>query len=199
MGTLVCNGINLLRRANSLVRTPIYTTVTIQPDDMAYYSIAGAYNNGWPAGGFRETPTDYGNDIANKKLVDAFFDGFGAQMWRHAEGGLPPPNIFYSGRYSTYSAPYDFSESYEQFAAYHFTLPEKYKDSEVLGVRWTVQHRSTIICNLAPYSQQSNNFFVLDYPSKGSSWSFIQNSGWDVSEWEHNVGLFANLNNNNIA
>ena len=43
MGTLVANGSTLYRRSSKLVRTPI--TLTLQPVEMAYYSVAGSYNN----------------------------------------------------------------------------------------------------------------------------------------------------------
>ena len=51
MGTLVCNGSTLYRRSSKLVRTPI--TITLQPVDMAYYAVAGTYNNqNFPNTGF---------------------------------------------------------------------------------------------------------------------------------------------------
>lgn len=56
MGRLVCNGSALYRRTNLLVRTPI--SVTLNPVEMAYYSVAGSYNsNQLPNTGFHAQDT----------------------------------------------------------------------------------------------------------------------------------------------
>lgn len=196
MATLVGNGSKLYRRANSLVRTPIYDTITLLPDDRAWYAIAGDYYNDWPNGGFRYPGYTYNaNAYACYDLLDAFFDGYGTQIWRHVDsGGLDPRNIYYAGRYSTHNPTPDYSECYEQICAYHFTLPKELRDSEIVGVRWKVQHSGEIICYRSAYAKSKNNFFTQDWAEHG--FTEVRDQGWDSPYWMQGVGLFQRLNDN---
>lgn len=197
MGTLVCNGTTLLRRANSLVRTPIYKTLVLEPDDRAYYAIAGDYYNGWPNGGFKSPGyTEGANVWCADQLNNAFFNGYGNQIWRRVEGigALNPRNIYYSGRYSTHNPTPDYSEAYEQIAAYHFTLPQQYRNSRILGLRWMVEHTGEIICYMSAYAKSPNNFFTQDWAAH--NFQEVKDQDWDNPTQEQRVGLFQSLNNN---
>lgn len=51
MNHLVANGTHLYKKNSHLVRTPY--TYTLNPDERAYYAMAGEYtSNGWPNRGW---------------------------------------------------------------------------------------------------------------------------------------------------
>lgn len=51
MNHLIANGTHLYKKNSHLVRTPF--TFTLNPDERAYYAVAGAYDtNSWPKNGF---------------------------------------------------------------------------------------------------------------------------------------------------
>lgn len=103
MGTLVCNGRNLYRRDGFLVRTPIYKTLTLQPDEVAYYMIAGAYQGGWPQHGFLNDPTSYGATTCEEQVASAFLNRTNtSQIWRQASTTATnlPNNLWYGGSFS---------------------------------------------------------------------------------------------------
>lgn len=92
------------KREGHLVRTPI--KIKLQPDQRAYYSVAGSYTSAsWPDGGFIEQLT-YNNVIAmGAACIQALRSPSSAlQMWRSVTTTHDPETVWYQGAYAT-SAP----------------------------------------------------------------------------------------------
>lgn len=197
MASLVCNGRTLYRRDGYLVRSPIYKTLTIEPDEVAYYMIAGAYDSsGFPLRGFVNTPTSYGVTQCANNVATAFINrSSNSQIWRQmsGSGAMYPNNLFYCGTYSCHDPIPWQSECFEMFAAYHFTLPIAYKDAVIGQVKWNVQHKGQIACYMNARDKSAKNFHTINYRTKGSNFSWIAGTDWDTRYWDIKVGAYSRL------
>jgi len=128
-----------LRRASHLVRTPI--KITLQPDERAYYSVAGSYSSSsWPAAGFIAANTQAGvRSVGSSCVSNYLIPTNSKQIWRKVSTSHDPETVWYQGSYAT-SAPslsgaLTSGEAYIQLGAYHFTVPAGLADLDVTGVK----------------------------------------------------------------
>jgi len=179
MGRLVCNGNTLYRRSSMLVRTPI--TLTLQPVEMAYYSVAGTYgSNNYPDTGFIAE-----NTLANvKQMGYEMLRQYASptdprQIWRQVNTSHQPETVWYQGAFATsaktIAQTYTKCEAYGQLGAYKFQLPQGLRGLQVTDaiVKWT------------------NGGAVIAYQSAGNKSS--QNALWRNSSLTTDKTWFMNF------
>ena len=228
MPHLVGNGTHLYRREvlipgesgviseNHLVRTPI--KVSLSPDAISFYSVAGSYIDGEPAGGVFVTPAQISGyrdasiqaSWAMRRLyLHNSALGISTPVWRDGTSAHNLKNlfVFYDGGYHTSYRGGEQAykpEAYMQIPAYHFTVPEKYSSLSVTGVGLSVTHYGTLFrCGSAGASGGiepsdgaghwlEGTYYVKDAPDV----LIPSNSDWREDNWKMNVGLYQSLDDN---
>jgi len=101
MEHLIGNGTHLYKKSSHLVRTPM--TVTLKPDDRAYYAVAGEYTStGWPNRGWIMAGSVQNNIQVGRDLFNAYYNPPSAnQRWRKVTTSHDPETCWYQGAYST--------------------------------------------------------------------------------------------------
>lgn len=197
MGILIGNGTRLYRRNRLLVRTPL--TVTLGPDEMAWYSVADIYKNAWPYGGFVASGSRASINSAGATMRDRFISHYSPSqkpmIWRKVQNAHKPENIFYQGAWApSVGSANEVGEAYMQLGAYHFVIPPGLAGLSVTGARLQITHGGEICCYQSAQKGSSKNFFGINYGSKGSDFTdAFAGTGWAASTWEQHVGIWEEL------
>ena len=142
MSSLIGNGVNLYRRNNNLVRSPI--VVRVQPSARAYYAVAGGYVKELPRYGFHrnilnDASTLTATRICGEQMTDAYFNIPNYQRWRLVNTNHDPECVWYQGAYSTsansISVGKNQSEAFAQCCAYKFEKPLELKDLNCIALK----------------------------------------------------------------
>lgn len=149
------------KRDDHLVRTPI--KIKLQPDQRAYYSVAGSYtSSSWPNTGFIESST-YNNVIAmGANCISHLRSPRNAlQMWRNVSTAHDPEMVWYQGAYAT-SAPnlnaaLQSCEAYTQLAGYHFTVPSGLRNLNIKSVKVSFVNGGAIQCYQSAGARSASN------------------------------------------
>lgn len=194
MGILIGNGTRLYRRNRLLVRTPL--TVTLGPDEMAWYSVAGIYKNEMPYGGWVAQATMNSISEAGKSMRSAFRNHTSTaekpMIWRKVNTGHAPENVFYQGAWApSIGQQNERGEAYMQLGAYHFVLPPGLAGLSVTGARLQITHGGEICCYQSAQNGSNRNFFGINYPSNFSA--AFSGKGWDEPTFEQKVGIWEEL------
>lgn len=152
---------HLYKKSGHLVRTPI--TVTLQPSEMAYYSVAGTWTStSWPNTGFIEQNTVQNVYSVGYDCLQALFNhGDSRQRWRQATSSHLPETVWYQGAFAT-SAPtiaatYQSCEAYMQMGAYKFKLPDGLSGLKAGSAKVKYVNGGAIVCYQSAGSGSSNN------------------------------------------
>ena len=127
-----------LKRSSHLVKTPI--KITLQPDERAFYSVAGSYSNQWPAAGFIGQNTQTGVKNVGSSCVGSYLIPTQSnQIWRKVTTSHDPEMVWYQGAYATsagtLAAALTSGEAYIQLCGYHFSVPAGLADLDVTGIK----------------------------------------------------------------
>ena len=181
------------KKSSHLVRTPI--TITLQPDEMAFYSVAGVYtSSNWPNGGFLASGSMNSIKTAGESMRNAYLNPSGKQIWRQVTSSHQPENMFYQGAWATsVGTGNERGEAYMQLGGYHFTLPQGLAALTCTGMRLKVVHGGEVCCYQSAQSQNTKNYYGVNYPQTAAS--AFRGMGWDQPYWEQRVGMFESLNN----
>lgn len=191
MSHLVGNGTHLYRRSSHLVRTPIVKTLSLAPDEMAYYDVAGSYNSNLPTAGFVADGENYTYVTAVGKLMRRNYACLagtthpGPQIWRKVTTSHQPEFIFYQGAWST-AAGNTRPEAFMKIPAYHFSIPTKYAQFTVTAATLSMQHGGTILQKMM--TRNSGQYFAANAPTS----LLASNSDWRQS-WDISLGLHSSL------
>lgn len=155
---------HLYKKSGHLVRTPI--TITLQPDQMAVYQVAGSYRAEgsvwWADAGFIAQGT-----VANTRQMG--YDCLQAllnhndwrQNWQYITTSHKPEFVWYQGGYATSAANRTASlqscEAYCQLAGYHFTVPSGLRTLDVTGGKIKFINGGAIECYQSAANQSTNN------------------------------------------
>lgn len=142
MSYLVGNGQKLYRRSGSLVRSPIFKTLTLYPNAQLCHDIGDTYKQVLPTRDFLSQNTGYYAIDAGHKMRKAYLyrqdpshDSSGwLQIWRNNNifGNNDTGYVFYNGNYSP-AWGYMSGAAFIRLAAYRFTVPADY-----IGFGWTI-------------------------------------------------------------
>ena len=191
MPHLVGNGSHLYRRSSHLVRTPIVKTLSLSPDEMAYYAVAGSYNSAIPTAGFIPDGENWSYIAPVGKLMRRNYACLvgtthpGPQIWRQVTTSHLPEYIFYQGAWST-AAGNARPEAFMQIPAYHFTIPQKYSNFTVSSATLSLIHGGTILQKMM--TRNSGQYFAANAPTRLLS----SDSDWRRS-WGIGLGLYPSL------
>lgn len=193
MSHLVGNGTHLYRRDGHLVRTPILKTLTLVPDEMAYYDVAGSYRNDLPTGGFVGSSEHYSQIAPTGKLMRRNYANLtgivhpGPQIWRQITSSHLPEFIFYQGAWST-SHGNTLPEAFIKIPAYHFTIPQTYNGWAVQAATLSIIHGGTILQQMM--TRNSGQYFATQAPTS----LLPSDSDWRGAGWSMDFGLYQSLN-----
>ena len=173
MGTLVANGSTLYRRSSKLVRTPI--TLTLQPVEMAYYSVAGSYNNQQlPNTGFIAEDTEANVKAVGYNMLQAYNNPRDSrQIWRQATTAHQPETVWYQGAFAT-SAPninatFASCEAYIQLCAYKFQTPTNLISLAANRAKCKFISGGAVVGYQSAGQRSSNNVLWKNWPDATSS------------------------------
>lgn len=195
---LVGNGSHLYRRSSHLVRTPIVKTITLAPDEMAYYDVAGSYNSAMPTAGVIADSEHYSQiALVGKKMRKYYLNQTTRpsqyQIWRQVTTSHEPEFIFYQGAYST-AAGNTRPEAFMKLCAYHFTIPAQYAPLAVASATLKITHGGTILQHYGATVQTVVSSYMPQFAANASTSLLEANSEWRTG-WVQQFGLYQTLNN----